>query len=103
MAQTNKEAVTAPFDFKVPEQLVTKVMTDHSVVPNTNYSTSETEKVDLAVADLCLYLVQTASEKEGGYGVAYNPKKLKELRTALLRKYGVSDDSVGGIKAISVW
>ena len=99
MALTNKEAILAPFNFEVPERLVEKAMIDRSVKGSANYSTTNTETVELTTADICLLLVNAASESEGSnYSITYDATKLVDLRASILRKYGVEDEEsyVGG-------
>ena len=106
MALTNKEAVLAAFNFEVPDNLVEKAMVDRGLKGTTNYTISFTEKVELTIADVCLLLVNAASESEGSnYSITYDPKKLMELRTLLLKKHGLESELKTGstIQARSVW
>ena len=106
MALTNKEAVLAPFNFEVPESLVEKAMTDRALVGKTNYVLANMEKVDLTIADICLQLVNAASESEGStYAITYDPKKLVDLRASLLKKHGLESELKAGstISKKSVW
>lgn len=93
MALTNKEAVLAAFNFEVPDHLVEKAMIDRGLKATTNYITSFTKLVELAIADICLLLVNAASESEGSnYSITYDPKKLMDLRTQLLKKHGLESE-----------
>lgn len=104
MATTNKEVILGFFGFEIPEALVEKAMIDRGVSGNANYSSSATEVVELAVADLCL-LVTLSSESEGGYSITYDTKKLNDLRSRLLKKYDLEDEDGQGstINGRSVW
>jgi hypothetical protein len=99
MALTNKEAILAPFNFEVPDNLVEKAMIDRGVKGSANYTAANTEAIELTTADICLLLVNAASESEGSnYSITYDSAKLMDLRAALLRKHGVEDEEsyVGG-------
>ena len=104
MATTNKEVMLGFFGFEIPEALVEKALIDRAVSGTANYTSADTEKVELAVADLCL-LVTLSSESEGGYSITYDAKKLNELRSRLPKKHGVEDEDAQGstIRARNVW
>ena len=105
MATTNKEVILGFFNFEVPEALVQKAMIDRAVSENANYSISDIEKTDLAVADICLHLINLSSESEGGYSVVFDKQKMADLRSQLLKKHDVEDENLQGgtIQARSVW
>jgi hypothetical protein len=106
MALTNKEAVLAAFNFEIPDNLVEKAMIDRGLKGTANYTTSFTELVELTMADVCLLLVNAASESEGSnYAITYDPKKLMDLRTELLKKHGKEEELNSGstIRSRSVW
>jgi hypothetical protein len=103
MALTQKEAILSFFSFDVPEGLVDKVIIDRSISPDANYTTGDTEKVELAAADIAGGLVTLASEKEGDFSITYDPAQMARLQTQLLRKHGELDSSVGSISARSIW
>ena len=72
-------------------------MIDRGVKPTANYTSSYTEVVELTIADLCLLLINAASESEGSnYSITYDSKKLADLRAQLLKKHGVEDESYVG-------
>jgi len=105
MALTNKQAVVSAFAFEVPDNLVEKVMLDRSVTEGDNYDSTLQEDVDLCIADVCLSLVNLASESEGGLSIVFDNKKLMNLRTQLLRKWDASDEDggVSGINSVKPW
>jgi hypothetical protein len=106
MALTNKEAVLAAFNFEIPDNLVEKAMIDRALSGKANYALSIKETVELTIADVCLLLVNAASESEGSnFSITYDPKKLMDLRATLLKKYGLEDELKAGstIKARSIW
>jgi hypothetical protein len=103
MGLTRKEAILAPFDFPVPDNLVEKVMVDRELKGDANYVLADKETVELCTADLCGLLVKYASEKEGEFATTFDTGKMKELRAEILNKYGEADTTTGAINAKSVW
>ncbi len=93
MALTNKEAVLAAFNFEIPNDLVEKAMIDRALSGTANYTLSFQQAVDLTIADVCLQLVNAASESEGSnYSITYDSKKLMDLRTELMKKHGLESE-----------
>lgn len=103
MALTQKEAVLSFFGFEIPENLVDKAIIDRGVLPDSPYTTGDTENVELAVADIAGSLVTLASEKEGDFAVTYDSGRMAKLQSDLLRKHGATDSSTGQINAKSLW
>jgi hypothetical protein len=105
MALTIQEAIEAPFNFELPENLVERTMINHSLDGLGTYASSDEKGVDLAVADLCSQLITLSSESEGGLSMTYDVNRLNRLRSTILRKWDMENEnySIGGVNSRSVW
>ncbi len=100
---TINEAIQSQFDFKIDNDTLDKAVIDQGLKGSSNYDKSLRKPVELAVADLCNILIAKASVKEGGLSISYNPNQLKDMRTGILRKYGIDDETEGCITGEPVW
>ena len=87
---TTLEALKATIEFSYTnDNLFTKVLADNGLAGTETYSTDYERLVDLACADVYLYLASHPDYKEGGQSVTYSKKALLNARKLLYRKYGI--------------
>jgi len=103
------EALKATIEFQYTnDNLFTKVLTDRDMTGAETYTkTDYQKKVDLACADLYLYLASHPDLKEGGLSLTWSKKQLLAARRKLFNKYGIEPPEIssrpGSINGTRVW
>ena len=72
------------------DNLFTKVLLDRAITAGDEYSASDAKNVDLALADVCLYLSTHPEEAEGKWRVKWSSASLLNLRSKLFSKHGLT-------------
>jgi hypothetical protein len=88
---TNLEALQSMVEYD-NDNLFSKVLTDRGVTASAEYGGTSTEQMnlDLALADIYLYLQRHPKIAEGSLSVEYTPEFLQAGRKALYDKWGAA-------------
>jgi chlorite dismutase len=90
---TNLEALQSTVEY-TNANLLTKALLDQGVTSTATYTAADQRGVDLAAADIYLYLCSHPNFKEGSKYIDYSKGALMSLRRELLRKHGMLADSM---------
>ena len=90
---TNLEALQSTVEY-TNANLLTKALLDQGVSSTATYTAADQKSVDLAAADIYLYLCSHPNFKEGTKYIDYSKGALMSLRRELLRKHGMLADSM---------
>lgn len=92
--------VNYPFD----DNMYDKALIDQGLVGTDDYAAGNAKSIDLAVVGLIPTLIAACDIKEGGYSVTVADRTaLLKLRSLLLAKYGLSDNSATVTDASNMW
>jgi len=94
---TNLEALQSLVDYS-NSNLFSKVLTDHGITGSATYTSANQESIDLALADVYLYMASLPEYKEGSQSEKYDAKTLLALRKRLLQKYNEEDSNISGVE-----
>lgn len=83
---TNLEALQATVEYE-NDDLLTKALLDRGVTSTATYTAADQRSVELAAADIFLFLVGHPDFREGSKYVSYAKGALMSLRRELLRKH----------------
>ncbi len=88
---TNLQALQAGIEYSGTDNanIFTKVLLDRGISGGTEYTASNEKSVDLALADLCLYLSTHPKIGEGDWNVDWSSADLLSLRNKLYSKWGL--------------
>lgn len=86
---TNLQAIQALTEYR-NDTLMTKALIDHGLSDTGTYSATNEQDVDLALADVYLYLANHPEFAEGSYRERYNPATCIAIRERLYDKWGVA-------------
>jgi len=106
---TTLEALKATIEFQYTnDDLFTKVLTDRDMTGSETYTKADYQKkIDLACADLYLYLASHPDLKEGGLSLSWSKQQLLTARRKLFAKYGLNPPEIssrpGNIDGTRVW
>lgn len=89
MAITNLQALKSGVEYE-NDNLFEKVLIDHGLTGDAVYTAANESGVDLALADVYLYLASHPEIKEGKFGMAVDADMLLNLRKRLYDKWGVA-------------
>lgn len=88
---TLKEALQSIFQFEIADNTLEKALADSDLSPSVVYvKATHQEPIDLCAAELCTILITTPNVSENGLSIQLDTGKLRELRSGLLAKYGLS-------------
>ena len=100
---TKREAIESYFNFDVPEKLIDKVVIDRAIKDNAEYSSTDQETVEVAVADICGQLVNWKQFTEGELTIVFDLSALRSMRTELLSKWNKTSELSSTIQSRQVW
>jgi hypothetical protein len=94
---TNLEAIKAKgmLNYPVDDNVFIVGMMDAGIDPNGTYSASNSQAIELCMADLCLILISSAKQvQDDGYSVTMQDiASLWKLRWYFRKKWGLPDDT----------
>lgn len=101
---TKREAIESYFNFEIPANLVEKVMIDRSVKGGSDYTSTDQEEVEVAVADICGQLISWKQFREGELTIVFDLSALRQMRTELLSKWDLTETELTPtIQSRQVW
>jgi len=88
---TNLEALKSLTEYRGEnDNLFTKALLDNGVTSGGTYAAADEQNIDMALADIYLYLAGHPDMNDGRWGVKYSVAKLLELRKSLYGKWGIA-------------
>ncbi len=86
---TNLQALQAMTEYS-NDNLLAKVLMDNGVDGTGTYSAGNKQSVDLALADVYLYLATHPKENEGSWAVEWDAARLLAARRDIYNRYGLT-------------
>lgn len=90
---TISDALQSSIEYR-NDNLFAKVLTDHGLNGATTYSAEHRQSVDLALADIYLYLATHPEEREGAWSVKWDTARLLAARRNIYNFYGLTPPEV---------
>jgi len=101
---TKREAIESPFNFEIPSKLIDKVIIDRSIKEGAEYTKTNEQEIDVAIADICGRLINMKSFSEGELSITFDLSALRTMRTDLLSKWNLTEDEMSAtISSRKVW
>jgi len=82
---TNLEALGSLTEYE-NTNLFTKILLDHNIDATETYTSSNAFAIDLALIDICKYLLTHPNIKEGNMTITYSPGALNAMIRSLIDK-----------------
>lgn len=87
---TNLEAFKASTEYRsTDDNLFTKILLDNGITGGTTYAASAEQSIDIALADLYLYLATHPDIAETGHSEKWDRNKFIQLRRDIYSKWGL--------------
>ena len=104
---TNLEAFKSLIEFSYTnDNLFTKLLLDRAITGSTTYAATAAQDIDLALADLYLYLAQHPDITEGKLSIKWNYDALIQARRDLFAKWATrppEDTGVSYLDGTRIW
>ena len=97
---TNLEALKSITEYNPSsDNIFTKILLDNAITSSDTYSAADEQGIDLAAAQLYLYLATHPDINETGHGEKWDRSKLLQTRRNLYAKWGVALPETANRKA----
>ena len=99
---TKNQALRSKINYALPDDAYECALIEAGLNGDDSYTAADAKDIDLCAAGLILVLLTSANESEGGYSTSLSDRAgLLKLRSLLLGKWGIPDDSTPTIKDVS--
>jgi hypothetical protein len=97
---TNKEALQSILPFQASESFIEKSMIDSGLDGAVTYSSNTKKGVDLCLADMISCKIAEPDFSEEGFSLSANRGALSQLRSEILRRYGLQTGGISDASAL---
>lgn len=90
---TNLEALRSTIEYQ-NDDLFGKVLIDNGLNAEAEYTSGSKKNIDLALADVYLYLATHPEEREGAWSVKYDTARLRAARREIYNRHGLTPPEI---------